>query len=122
MPFEVKRAMAVSEAMLELGLSYGALPIFTTQSSAHEAEILLVHNDSVFEDNVVVPIEEADCKMSELGLIKQGSEFDRFNPGCSTPSKCMNVFFVLKIKRSEDPTAIGGPGFPFLSPVVTKIS
>jgi hypothetical protein len=25
-------------------------------------------------------------------------------------------------ERSDDPTAIGGPGLPFLSPVVTKIS
>jgi hypothetical protein len=93
MPFDVKCAMAASEATLELGSSYGALPIFTTQSSPVEAlETVLVHPDSAIDDtsdfgtvdnNVVVLIEEADCKRPELNFDNPGSDLDRFKPGCS---------------------------------------
>jgi hypothetical protein len=97
--------MAVNEVMLDLG-SYGALPTFTTQSSAEALEILLVHADSALEDksgfgttgnNVVVPVEKADCIMLELDLVKPGSEFDRFRLGSSATLKSMNVFFILKM-------------------------
>jgi hypothetical protein len=90
MHFDVKFAMAASEAILEPGSSYGALPIFMTQSSPIEAfEIVLEHRDSVVdmpdlvEIHVVVSAKGADCKCPELNLDNPGSELDRFKPGCS---------------------------------------
>jgi hypothetical protein len=123
MPCDVKRTMLVNDVTLELA-SYGALAIFTTQSSAEGPEILLVHADPALEDKSVFGTtgREANCEMPELDLIKPGSEFDRFKTGSLGIGKSKNVFLALRMRRSEDPTAIGGPGFPFLSPVVTKIS